>query len=141
MFEQYKEIVLQNEKNDLERLIRRHHDLVYTDEYNCKLRRLFPWPGKVNTKRPLTEFGCMFVTLGPNQAVDVHQHDEEETFIVLSGSAALTVDGLTAILRPGDVAYIPRLSAHGLRNDSNTEPYEMLDVYWDENGRSDATLR
>jgi mannose-6-phosphate isomerase-like protein (cupin superfamily) len=131
---------MQQEQNKLERLIRRGQDATFTDEYNCKLRRLFPWPEKVNTKRGLTEFGCMYVTLAPGDDVDLHNHDEEETFIVVSGEAILHVDGEETIIRPGDVAYIPRFSKHQLRNQSASIPYQMLDVYWDENGTSDATL-
>jgi quercetin dioxygenase-like cupin family protein len=118
----------------LEELIRRGSAARFTDEYNCKIRRLFPWPDHVNTKRDLTEYGCMLVTLKPGKQVDSHNHDEEETFIVISGSAILSVEGATTTLNSNDVAYIPRHANHSLRNDGPAE-FVMLDIYWDLGGR------
>lgn len=121
------------ESTTVDRLVRRGASNEHTDEYNCKIRRLFPWAGLANTKRPLTEFGCMIVTLEPGRQVDLHDHDEEETFIAISGSAILEVDGQTTELRATDVAYIPRLSKHSLRN-PGTDPFIMVDIYWDLGG-------
>ncbi|MBS0444644.1 MAG: cupin domain-containing protein [Proteobacteria bacterium] len=117
-------------------LIRRGEHAAFSDEYNCKLRRLFPWPGRVETHRPVTEFGVIWVRLDPGVDVDEHEHDEEETFIVVSGSAVLTLEGETANLRKGDVAYIPRFARHSIRNLSSLEAFEMIDVYWDKGGRN-----
>ncbi|WP_445495944.1 cupin domain-containing protein [Photorhabdus sp. SF281] len=124
----------------IETLIRRKADIQYTDEYNCKLRRLFPWKGKVNTQRPLTEFGCIWVMIEPGKDVDRHSHDEEETFIVISGEAELFIDGETAIISYGDVVYLPRFSEHQLRNRSEKIPFVMLDIYWDMSGSSDSVF-
>ncbi len=124
----------------IETLIRRGTDAQYTEEYGVKTRRLFPWGGKVNTKRRLTEAGCMYVLLGPGEFVEAHHHDEEETFIVVSGSALLTVDGHETRIAEGDVAYIPRHCVHSIRNPSSSERFQMLDMYWDEHGASDCTL-
>lgn len=125
---------------NIETLIRRGADAHYTPEYGVKTRRLFPWGGKVNTKRRLTEAGCMYVLLEPNEFVEAHHHDEEETFIVLQGSALLVVDGTEARLDAGDVAYIPRHATHSIRNASASERFQMLDMYWDEHGASDCSL-
>src|SRR5436309_1395111 len=38
----------------LEALIRRGSAARFSDEYNCKIRRLFPWPEHVDNKRHLT---------------------------------------------------------------------------------------
>ena len=124
----------------IETLIRRGADAHYTDEYGVKTRRLFPWAGKVNTKRRLTEAGCMYVLLAPNEFVEAHHHDEEETFIVLAGSALLSVNGMEALIAVGDVAYIPRHATHSIRNASSSERFQMLDMYWDEHGASDCHL-
>lgn len=128
------------EQMDIESLIQRGDTAIYADEYGVKTRRLFPWQSKVNTKRQLTEVGCMYVLLGATQHVDAHHHDEEEAFIVLRGSAVLTVYGQETRISGGDVAYIPRNSSHALRNTSTTGVFEMLDIYWDERGRSECTI-
>lgn len=120
----------------LANLVRRGTDATFTDEYNCKLRRLFPWPNQVDTKRQITEFGVIWVVVEPGKAVDMHDHDEEETFIVVEGSAELTLGEEKTVLKRGDVAYIPRFARHSLRNLSDTEPFAMIDVYWDWRGRS-----
>lgn len=122
-----------SEKNGVERLVRRGASSTYTNEYNCNIRRLFPWTEVANTKRPLTEFGCMIVTLEPGKQVDLHDHDEEETFIVIGGSATLEVDGNTTELYPTDVAYIPRAAKHSLRN-VGPDSFVMVDIYWDLGG-------
>jgi quercetin dioxygenase-like cupin family protein len=121
------------EHRPLETLVRRGADARYSDEYNCRIRRLFPWPDQVNTKRPLTEYGCMLVTLESGKHVDRHSHDEEEAFVVISGSARLSVEGEETTLHATDVAYIPRNASHALRN-KGPEDFVMLDIYWDLGG-------
>ncbi|WP_265654656.1 cupin domain-containing protein [Verminephrobacter aporrectodeae] len=129
------------EAQGIERLIRRNEAASFTNEYNCKLRRLFPWTDAVNTKRQITEFGVIWVVVDPSTAVDRHSHDEEETFIVVGGEAELTVGDEKTIIRHGDVIYLPRFSEHQLRNLSPSIPFAMIDIYWDWAGKSDATLR
>ncbi|MBP2314297.1 cupin domain-containing protein [Azospirillum soli] len=119
----------------LAELVRRGADARFTNEYNCKLRRLFPWPDNVNTKRPVSEFGVIWVVLDPGTVVDAHAHDEEETFIVVDGCAELTLNGETTVIGKGDVAYIPRFLTHQLRNPSADTPFVMIDVYWDDQRR------
>ncbi|MBV7262653.1 cupin domain-containing protein [Photobacterium sp. WH77] len=124
----------------IEKYIRRNTAAEFTDEYNCKLRRLFPWDNKVNTRRPLTEFGCIWVVVEPGKDVDRHSHDEEEAFIVLSGECQLEINGEHTHISQGDVVYIPRHSEHQLRNRSSASPFVMIDIYWDMGGQSDVTL-
>ena len=118
---------------DIETMLRRGCDAQFTREYNCDLRRLFPWPDKVNTKRDMTEYGAIWVRVRAGEAVDEHSHDEEEAFVVLSGQADLHLEGKSTALRKGDVAYIPRFWTHQLINTSD-EPFEFLDIYWDFGG-------
>ena len=120
---------------EVERLVRRGAHAVFTDEYNCRLRRLFPWPSQVETRRPITEFGAIWVVVDCATDVEQHEHDEEETFIVIEGQAELTVNGRSTMLGRGDVAYIPRFARHGLRNLSTKVPFVMVDIYWDWRGR------
>lgn len=119
----------------VEALIRRGDDARFTDEYNCKLRRLFPWPERVETHRPITEFGAIWVRLDPGVSVDEHHHDEEETFIVISGSAELTINGAVTSITRGDTVYVPRNEPHSIRNVSPDIQFEMLDIYWDMGGK------
>jgi quercetin dioxygenase-like cupin family protein len=123
------------EHQPLETLIRRGSNARFSDEYNCRIRRLFPWPDRVNTRRPLTEYGCMLVTLESGKQVDSHSHDEEEAFVVISGSARLDVDGEETVLHAADVAYIPRNASHALCN-MGPDDFVMLDIYWDLGGRT-----
>ena len=120
-----------SEQFDIERLVRRRSAATFRREYNCNLRRLFPWPGMVETKRPVTELGCIWVVVDPDCTVDSHEHDEEEAFIVVSGRARITVSGLETEIAAGDVAYIPRLARHEIVNPSEVEPFVMIDLYWD----------
>ena len=113
-------------------LVRRATDATYTDEYGVKLRRLFPWPGRVNTKRSVSELGLISVLIEPGKTVDSHWHDEEEAFYVIQGSAHLTIEDETTILSVGDVAYVPRLARHALTNRSSDQPCIFIDVYWDD---------
>jgi quercetin dioxygenase-like cupin family protein len=79
------------------------------------------------------------VRLDPGIEVDEHDHDEEETFVALSGSAELTLEGETTTLCAGDIAYIPRFARHSLRNLSSDTAFEMIDVYWDKGGNNGRT--
>jgi mannose-6-phosphate isomerase-like protein (cupin superfamily) len=118
----------------IEQLIRRASRAKYTDEYNCKLFRLFPWPGNVETKRPLTEFGATWVILEPGRQVDLHDHEEEESFIGLSGEAELVIGSQRTNLGPGDVVFVPRSIPHSLINHSKAENFVFIDIYWDLGG-------
>lgn len=120
----------------IEQLVRRGSQAKYTDEYNCKLFRLFPWPGNVETRRPMTECGATWVILEPGKKVDLHDHDEEESFVALSGSAELIVGAESTDLGPGDVVYVPRSIPHSLINHSKSENFVFIDIYWDLGGAS-----
>jgi oxalate decarboxylase/phosphoglucose isomerase-like protein (cupin superfamily) len=102
-------------------------------EYGCDLRRLFPWPG---VAEPF--WGSAIASVRPNEATSPHSHDEEETFIILSGGGDISIDGETASVERGDVIYLPRNSHHTIRNTSGKEPLEFLTIFW---GSPDANLR
>jgi quercetin dioxygenase-like cupin family protein len=122
----------------IESLVRRGASATYTDEYNCKLFRLYPWPRSVETKRALTEFGATWVVLEPGKQVNMHDHDEEESFIGVAGEAELIVGTQATVLRPGDIAYIPRSIPHSLINHSTDMNFTFIDIYWDFGGKSFA---
>lgn len=120
---------------DIEDMIQRAEAAQVTREYNCDLRRLYPWTGRVETKRPVTEFGVVWVEVAPGTVVDAHEHDEEETFVVIAGTGEFSLQGQTTLLGPGDVAYVPRFWRHQLHNPGR-ETFVFLDVYWDFRGRT-----
>jgi hypothetical protein len=94
-------------------------------EYGCDLRRLFPWPGVVD---PL--WGSAIASVRPNEQTSPHSHDEEEAFIILSGSGDISIDGDTTSVSQGDVIYLPRNSHHTIRNTSDVKPLEFLTIFW-----------
>lgn len=116
-------------------LVRRGSAATYTDEYGVRLRRLLPWPGFADTKRPVTELGVIWVLIEPGKFVETHAHDEEEAFFVTEGEAELTIEGETTVIRPGDSVYIPRFARHALVNRSTDTAFRFVDVYWDDRGR------
>lgn len=120
---------------DIEAFIQRHDRAVTSLEYNCHLRRLYPWAGIANTKRPVSEFGAVWVTIDPQTHADEHEHDEEETFLMITGKAHFYLEGQSTELRPGDVAYVPRYWRHQMCN-TGEDPVVFIDIYWDDLGRT-----
>lgn len=119
---------------DIEDLIRRAADKQFSREYNCDMRRLFPWSGTVDTKRPMTEYGTAWVVVRAGEEVEAHRHDEEEAFIVVGGQADLEVEGQTTRIGAADVVYLPRFWQHQLRNPYDQD-FQFIDIYWDHRGR------
>lgn len=119
----------------IEDLVRRKSAAQTTREYNADLRRLLPWPGHADSKRSLTEFGAILVTVRAHEDVDAHRHDEEECFIVVSGKGDLIVEGQTTTIEEGDVVYMPRFWTHQLRNPYDAA-FQFVDLYWDDRQRS-----
>ena len=120
---------------DIEALVRRAEGASFTFEYNCDMRRLYPWPGRADTKRAVTEFGLVWVEVRPHTSVDRHEHDEEESFLVISGRAELWLEGQATSLAPGDIVYVPRFWSHEMRN-PHDETLVFADLYWDFRGRT-----
>lgn len=119
----------------IEDLVQRHKGSEMTFEYNCDMRRIYPWRDKVNTKRPITEFGMIWVEVKPGTEVAAHDHDEEESFLIVSGKAELEIEGQSTVLKRGDVVYIPRFWTHQMKNPFE-ETLVFADIYWDWKGRT-----
>src|SRR5947199_1024029 len=94
-------------------------------EFNCDLRRLYPWPDVAD---PL--WGSAIASVRPNEATTPHSHDEEETFVILRGSGVISVDEQTQNIERGDVIYLPRHSRHTVCNTSSEQPLEFLTIWW-----------
>jgi mannose-6-phosphate isomerase-like protein (cupin superfamily) len=94
-------------------------------EFNCDLRRLYPW---ADVADPL--WGSAIASVRPNEATTPHSHDEEETFVILRGTGVISVDEQTESIQRGDVIYLPRHSRHTVRNTSSEQPLEFLTIWW-----------
>ncbi|MDH2343605.1 cupin domain-containing protein [Bradyrhizobium sp. SSUT77] len=114
---------------DIESVVKRSEGARFTFEYNCHLRRLFPWPNIADTKKPTTELGLIWVVVDERMEIQGHAHDEEESFVIVSGKAVLGLKGQETELRPGDVAYIPRSWFHTMKNPGD-EKLVYIDLYW-----------
>jgi oxalate decarboxylase/phosphoglucose isomerase-like protein (cupin superfamily) len=105
--------------------IRKASTDVSKSEYGGDFRRIYPWAG-VSTP----PWGSAWMTIAAGEASDPHNHDEDETFIILSGTGIMTVDDESQPVEKGDVIYLPRFSQHQLQNTSAVEPLEFLTVWW-----------
>ena len=119
----------------IDALVQRHKDSKFTFEYNCDMRRIYPWGDKANTKRSITEFGMIWVEVKPGTEVVAHEHDEEESFLIIAGRAQLAIEGQSTVLERGDVVYIPRFWIHQMKNPFD-ETLVFVDIYWDWKGRT-----
>lgn len=65
------------------------------------------------------------VSMEPGTTPTPHSLTREEVFVVLSGTAEVTIDGHRATARTGDVVVVPSEVGFGLGN-STDEPLELL---------------
>jgi mannose-6-phosphate isomerase-like protein (cupin superfamily) len=109
--------------NDI--LLQRAEDAVYSDEYNCRFRRLYPWKGKVRTP-----WGSAIGIVEPGTATAPHSHDEEETMMVLEGEGELTLGGCITQVKRGDVVFLQPFAEHTVRNTAAAADLELLFIWW-----------
>ena len=72
-------------------------EAVIHNEDGYTVRRLYPWQGRVESP-----WGSAWVVIQPGMYSTPHWHDEEETFLILSGSGEMIVDGETKAVAKGD---------------------------------------
>ena len=60
-----------------------------------------------------------------------HNHDEQETFIILKVNGRMSVNEEMRAVGKGDVIYLPPFSQHSLLNTSDNEDLELLCIWWD----------
>jgi uncharacterized cupin superfamily protein len=106
--------------------ISRAQKAVSTYEYGCDLRRVYPWAGVADP----AFWGAAIASVRPGEATSPHSHDEEETFLIMSGKGVITVDGEREAVEAGDVIYLPRGSTHTLVNASTEERLDFLTIFW-----------
>ena len=62
------------------------------------------------------------VVIPPRSTVGTHRHgDNEEMYIVLSGTADMTIEGKAVTVRKGDMILNPPNGEHGLQNNSDDD--------------------
>ncbi|NBJ69344.1 MULTISPECIES: cupin domain-containing protein [Clostridia] len=104
--------------------IQRYNPDSYKHEYGSLLRRIYPWD-----KSRKSPFGSGFIIVQPGETTQPHNHDEEETFIILEGEGVINVDGETQKVYPEDVIYFEPFSVHSLHNTGDKE-LKFLAVWW-----------
>jgi len=112
--------------------IRKSETDIIKSEYGGDFRRLYPWKDVATPP-----WGSAWMTIAPQQSSYPHDHDEEETFIIISGEGEMNIDGEKRLVEKGDLIYLPRFSTHKLRNISETESLELLTIWW---GAPESTI-
>lgn len=57
----------------------------------------------------------------PGGGVPEHAHETEETYIILSGTGEMIIDGEPVPIKSDDVIYLPPMQRHELKNTGDTE--------------------
>lgn len=96
-------------------------------EYGCDLRRLFPWGSICD---PIY-WGGAIASVRPSEATTWDNHDEMETFILISGQGVIEIGDESASVSECDVILIPRNSRHRIRNASEDHPLKFISIFWD----------
>ena len=96
-------------------------------EYGCDLRRLYPWPG---TCDPLY-WGAALATVRPGEATTLDQHDESETFLIISGRGSMEIEEESEAVGPGDMVLIPKNKRHRIVNLDSGQPLVFISIFWD----------
>ena len=86
------------------------------NEVGLGLRVAFPLHSAVGT----ASTGAVLIELQPGAELATHRDSAEETLLVLEGSVEAHVDGETARLDAGELAVVPAMTPHGMRNDGDT---------------------
>lgn len=62
----------------------------------------------------------------PGGGVPEHAHETEETYIILSGTGEMIIDGEPVPIKSDDVIYLPPMQRHELKNTGDTEMRTIL---------------
>src|SRR5918997_744102 len=78
--------------------------------------------GSIRVEFPLqsvhgsASFSAVLFEVDPGNALATHTDSAEEVLLVLAGAGEAHVGGETVPVRAGDVAVVPSLAPHGIRN-------------------------
>ncbi|HEX6873809.1 MAG TPA: class I tRNA ligase family protein [Micromonosporaceae bacterium] len=81
------------------------------------------------------EIGAGWGRVVPGNQSDAHQHDETETFVIVSGTGELIVDGHRHPAYPGVVAQFEPFETHVIEN-TGDEDLVFVTLYWRDPGRA-----
>jgi quercetin dioxygenase-like cupin family protein len=74
-------------------------------------------------------FSTALATFAPLASLPYHFHEYSEAVTVISGNAAISVEGRTYHLRPLDCIHIPGMVAHSSVNSSSGEELKVLNAF------------
>lgn len=97
----------------------------YIRKNNCNVRQLYPWDGVV-----VPPWNATIVTVDVGESTTRHHHDTDETFIFTSGSGEVWIGSDRRSVAAGDVIYIPHGIDHTVTNRDESEPLELISIYW-----------
>ena len=83
----------------------------------------------VNRASGTTSFINGITIFEPGAAIPLHQHNCEESVMLLEGNAFVEIDGERHRLKPQDTTFIPAGLPHRFVNASGTEPMKILWIY------------
>ncbi len=108
-------------------VIRRMGDADWHATADIHMQYLYPWAGVVEPP-----FGAGWARVDPGETSQRHMHHEGETWFVTEGTGEIRMDDEVAMVRPGDVVYLPPFSRHTLHNPSTTDGLIFLTCYWED---------
>ena len=76
-----------------------------------------------------TSFITGYTSFEGGAVTPFHNHNCQESVVLMEGHAILDIDGLEYQLKPHDVTFIPPNVSHRFRNMSKTEPMKILWIY------------
>lgn len=82
----------------------------------------------VNSPLQAEHFVQGLVLIHPDGSVPSHEHETEETYIILRGEGVMTVGNDSKDIKRFDIVYIPPFVEHSLKN-TGKEEMEMMFVY------------
>lgn len=93
-------------------------------EYQLDGKRLLPWD---DWDMP---FGGAWCVVRAHSDSLLHDHDEQEMFIVASGEATIHIGGRVIYAKKGDFIAIPPGNSHFVENSGETD-FHFFTVWWD----------
>jgi mannose-6-phosphate isomerase-like protein (cupin superfamily) len=87
----------------------------------CGIRVVHP----TNPKAPSKFHSIAILYVPPHGQMELHSHEAEETYSVISGEGTLLTTAGNHTVRPGHHVFLPSWAAHGVEN-TGTEPLVFL---------------
>jgi mannose-6-phosphate isomerase-like protein (cupin superfamily) len=77
-----------------------------------------------NPKAPSVGHSVVMLYVPPHAEMELHSHETEETYVIISGTGTMLRNGGNKTVGPGHFIYMPAWCDHGIRNTGT----EMLTV-------------